>query len=165
MVWRLGGRRWHAAIIISGLLCAVIVLWVIGAGAFSSLELWPCFVLLIPLLIFSVCCVVRSLRRERLFIVDRAGIRIQHPRFTETLVPWARFGRARVHWISASLHIEDVEQRTLIVCRHDQLGSFMRLKSCADRLNSVAAVYQNEQHEGPGAAVNDGPWGGRDPLP
>ena len=149
MVWRLGGRSRHASNIVGGAVFLALLLWPVRGRALSLPDIWPCALPLVLLISYSLSRLTRTLGRERLFIVNRAGIRFQHPDLAETVIPWARFGKARVSWVGGNLQINDIDGRTLLKCRYVQLGSFLRLKSYVDRVNTVAAIYKKEQLEKP----------------
>lgn len=149
MVWRLGGRSRHASNILGGVVFLALLLWPDRGRALSLLDTWPCALPLVLLMSYSLYRLTRTLGRERLFIVNRAGIRFQHPDLAETVIPWERFEKARVSWVTGSFQIVDINGRTLLKCRYMQLGSFLRLKSYVDRVNTVAAIYKKERLEKP----------------
>ena len=146
IVLRLYGRSRHMTSIISWM-CFLAFVSVMGWGSRAQLlELWPCSLPVLVLITLALYRWVRSATGAKVLIVNRFGIQLRHPDMSGEVIPWEQFSRARVSWVTGSFRIEGLEGETLLRCRYDQLGSLLRMRDYAERINAAADVYWNERH-------------------
>jgi len=99
--------------------------------------------------LFALYRWTRSATGAKVLIVNRAGIQLRHPDLSGDVIPWDQFSRIHVSWVTGSFRIEGMEGETLLKCRYDQLGSLLRIRDYAKRINAAADVYKKEHSQSP----------------
>jgi len=116
----------------SGCLLAIAFLLLHGAGAAT-------FLLLVPALCCSSSLYAHSRGSPSTLVIDRAGIRFTYPDRDDVLIPWSRFGAARVSRATGRVQIHD-RSGCRIQGRY-YIPSFWLTHACVERMNELARVY------------------------
>jgi hypothetical protein len=77
----------------------------------------------------------------RRLVLNRHGVRFDHPSISGEAIPWAGLAKAEFDWVFGKLWLISPQGTTLHEVPYRKLGSTRLSRRCADEINRLAALY------------------------
>ena len=77
----------------------------------------------------------------RRLVLNRHGVRFDHPSISGEAIPWAGLAKAEFDWVFGKLWLISPEGTTLREVPYRKLGSTRLSRRCADEINRLAVLY------------------------